>query len=1228
MNTLRWKQLRRLAILPACAALGVSSAFAQAAAPVDAATLARYDANGNGQLDADELARKNADEARGAQAPTQSAGSQESVIELSPFQVDASGDIGYYAENTLAGSRLNTNVGDLAASITVVTKQQLEDTGAVDLNDVFLYEANTEGAGNYTPVSVNRGVASDRIGGYSGDDGTPFGISTANRVRGLGSVDTAQNNYPTIARLPFDSYNTNSVEISRGPNSMLFGTGSPAGIVNQSPNEAVLGKQSNQVSTRFGSFGAYRVSLNTNIPIGDKVAIFLAGLYDERGFQRKPSYDKYRRQYAALTYQPFRNTKITASFENYDNKNSRPNFNVPADYITPWLEAGRPGWNPLTQQITFQDTGVTTAPYLLSTLDPRYVAGVTPVGDGQLNGTTSPFFIPGIQVATRNSLYIDRGNPLYFLAGSATNGGVAPALPAAGNRTAAEWLLASRRLTQSRGMIAPIPPPSTGATGYQNWYDMGITNQSLYDWEEHNASGANYGTQEAKTFNIEFQQQIIPGLNFSAGWFRQEMDEWTHYGLGQANQLPRIYVDTNTHLLDGTVNPYFGSPYVFDWQADTFFRPETNNNLRAMLAYEKDFSRNDGWTRWLGKHRFLALGSEQKTWSNNLRYRLSSQGGDARFLPNTNTTPPNNFSWAGNSANIQRIYYLGQNDQGTVQWGAQGVASPGFGGPTSASLEFYDWNTRQFAETDIEYGMNLFYAGGNYGVTKRTIDTKNFAWQAYLWKNRIVPTLGWREDTVTLQTYNGRNPDGTTLTTPQLYTNGFGNPGFWNNLGDPFEVTGRTSTRGVVVRPFRGWQGIERRVNNGSIFAEFLSNLSFHYNESDNFNPPAGVQVDFFGNRLPTPSGEGKDYGIGGSLFNNKLSFKINWYESSNLNAPANAAGTAIARAQRIDTSAGLAWARHVVRIRNGQDPTGEFFDNNTVFPLTAAMEQQIKDLLWGNFPLGSFEWPSPADYNGTIAGTESNRSEGMEVQVIYNPKRNWNIKLTVGQQDARYSDAVGELQEWINFRKPQWEALVAPDLNTEITRFNGNKLFLGRFWSGYGFSPDANSNTTGALSTPSSTYTGIFESVYFPLIAQQDTKSPGLREWSASIISNYSFQSGRLKGWAVGGSVRWQDQAVGGYYGLLDPATYARPTATQANIVFPDLSRPIYLPTETSTDLWVSYTRRIFEDKVRMKLQLNVRDVFESGGLQTILYQADGTPAQYRIKDPRQFFLSATFDF
>ena len=45
-------------------------------------------------------------------------------------------------------------------------------------------------------------------------------------------------------------------------------------------------------------------------------------------------------------------------------------------------------------------------------------------------------------------------------------------------------------------------------------------------------------------------------------------------------------------------------------------------------------------------------------------------------------------------------------------------------------------------------------------------------------------------------------------------------------------------------------------------------------------------------------------------------------------------------------------------------------------------------------------------------------------------------------------------------------------------------------------------------------------------------------------------------------------------------------------------------------------------------KLQLNVRDVLENGGLEPIAVNPDGQKAAFRIKDPRQWFLSATFDF
>jgi len=60
-----------------------------------------------------------------AATPAAPAGDQ--IIELSPFTVDASKDKGFRAENTLAGSRLNTPLRDTAAPVSVFTEEFLED---------------------------------------------------------------------------------------------------------------------------------------------------------------------------------------------------------------------------------------------------------------------------------------------------------------------------------------------------------------------------------------------------------------------------------------------------------------------------------------------------------------------------------------------------------------------------------------------------------------------------------------------------------------------------------------------------------------------------------------------------------------------------------------------------------------------------------------------------------------------------------------------------------------------------------------------------------------------------------------------------------------------------------------------------------------------------------------------------------------------------------------------
>ena len=56
-------------------------------------------------------------ESRAATSP--SAEAKGEIVELSPFTVNTSGDVGYVAENTLAGSRLNTKLRDTASTVSV-----------------------------------------------------------------------------------------------------------------------------------------------------------------------------------------------------------------------------------------------------------------------------------------------------------------------------------------------------------------------------------------------------------------------------------------------------------------------------------------------------------------------------------------------------------------------------------------------------------------------------------------------------------------------------------------------------------------------------------------------------------------------------------------------------------------------------------------------------------------------------------------------------------------------------------------------------------------------------------------------------------------------------------------------------------------------------------------------------------------------------------------------------
>jgi outer membrane receptor protein involved in Fe transport len=264
--------------------------------------------------------------------------SEEPVV-LSPFTVDTSKDEGYRATSTLAGSRINTDLKDVAAPITVLTKQFFDDLGAVGVNDVMNYVANGEGTGSYTYTNSVLGAPSDEI------DQNP---NTAIRLRGLQAPDFTKDYFYTIGSMVgFDTYNLDEVTISRGPNSILAGLGSPAGIINYSPQLAQLDSSKGTIAMRWGSWNDQRVTLDANtVLIKNKLALRVDGAWTDRGFKQQPAYDHDKRLYGTITYHPWEKTTIRLSAEDVWEHRDLPNNLTPIDNISQWVAVGKPTVSP------------------------------------------------------------------------------------------------------------------------------------------------------------------------------------------------------------------------------------------------------------------------------------------------------------------------------------------------------------------------------------------------------------------------------------------------------------------------------------------------------------------------------------------------------------------------------------------------------------------------------------------------------------------------------------------------------------------------------------------------------------------------------------------------------------------------------------------------------------------------------------------------------------------
>lgn len=1156
-------------------ALGAGSLRAQSVPPATPEDLAKYDTNKNGVLDAGELAAK-----RAAEASTTS----DETVTLSPFEVkpDATG---YFQSNTMSGTRLNSKIEDLGQSITVMTKEQMNDFAMLNINDVFDHMASTEGTNTYSEFVV------DRTGAVT--DNVTFDPNNANRVRGLGNANIAFNNIATTGRVPVDRLWLDSIELSRGPNANIFGLGNSSGTVNQVPATANLSRNFARVEARADSDDGWRASLDVNRTLfKNKLALRGSLAHQHTGFVRKPSGEDARRLSLQVKARPFEKTTLALSWYNYRNVGTRPNFTTPRDNITGWIAAGKPAWDPVTRLITVN--GIT------------YGQGA---GGSLVAGSTTPF-------TTLPSYFNNsptEGRSLFRI-------GTGSDAPYWSTPTVTSMTTPLTAVNNDIRFVATQPVNSFGAAQPLFATYAALADKSIYDWESINLMAANKQWDEVDTYLAQLDQIFLqtPKHTLAAQftYMREDARQIQDLPLGPASVngvIGEIYADPNTRNLDGSPNPYFGRPYLRSKEPYLRERPMLWETTRAQLAYRLDFSRDEGWSKWIGTQQFLGYYEYKDQKDAHYAWRRTAKSRNHPWLVDqfnagiplgNRTTGGNTYPASNNHMRVYEQYYVGNTPGGGVQY------APGRF-PEGATVPFVWGNTGGFHHDPVTVGYTPA-PDGSGGGRQTIVKTEGGVLQSTFLGGKLVTTFGLREDKV-----SDRNKVFATLT-PDLLGIDYAASDRYTDGSTWRLAKGETKTTSVVVRPFRDLPFLRNQLNHGSrvprFLAEAVTSLSPFYNKSDSFIPQ-GPAVDLFLRPLPNQTGTSRDYGVWMTLFDGKVSLRYTHYKTDQINLRNGDISTIAQRVLRADgLNASDRWALQDRATDWVRQLNPGFTDAQVKAEVAKTMgltQEQIDGL-------------ESAITNGRLAAIQDYVSKGDELEINLNLSRSWTVSASATKTVAINQNAGSAIEEWIEQRLPVWEKVEDPRFTPTVPVANSIRVgatghSLWRYISGSAF-------TAYGYDANNSAATNYVTFVEGPLAVYRQLEGrprPQMAKYNFRFSTRYQLsgitENKILRNVTVGGAMRWIDKKAIGFLGV---------QSLPATITALDTNKPVYSPAETQVDLFVAYRTRLFSDKVRANFQLNVKNAGEKGGglLPTAVFP-DGTPLAYRIVDPRQFILSASFE-
>ena len=1107
----------------------------------------------------------------------------EAPVTLTPFVVAESEDRGYAATSTLAGTRLRTELRDVGAAISVVTAQFMADTASTNVRDLLVYTTNTEAGGfegNFSGVETgNR---------FSSAESTLQNPQNSTRVRGLAGADLTRDFF--LTNIPMDSYNTERVDISRGANAILFGLGSPAGIINNQLKSANLRKSTVSFQQAYGRFESHREVLDLNQVIArDTLGLRVIVLNKAEKYRQEPAYEDDRRLFTAFKWEPrlVRGglTQLQVSYEGGGTTSNRPRPTPPQDGLSVWYNV----LNKVAVDPTVP-TSVTNNPFLFAHLG-----------------------APGRWFGQVGAVFTD--------AASAAQGGngVPPFMITRGGVPFTQWFAVGAYAAQGTSpnffLNQQFAPPGQAYAGL--WRYQELRDPSVFNFYDTLLDGPNKReNSDFRALNAVLRQTFLRdqiGLEFAYDRQTHNRDNFGMFGYDAFT----LFVDINTKLVDGAPNPNFGRPYVASDSIGNNFVETRREAKRATAYFKLDFRRREGLLRHLGHHVFTGTYTDQ---FNSTFYRTIngySYGLDLNVYANnpTATTYP---SYAA-------IHYLGSsiaNLSSPAGAGIPGITAEHIPQASGTALVF-DARVNRMVRVPVnvitagERDISKLYAGASKNAN--TTKSASAIWQGYLFSDKLVGLVGVRQNEFDL-----RDAGPARLASVTGETDPY-NPA-WTLPARPsiYAKDSTVSWSGVLHAP--DW--LKRRLPRGT-------DLSVSYNEAQNFRPSSTI-ADVYGRPFAPPAGRTKDLGLTVSALERKFTLRVNRYRTTQTNDGANFyntfwPGNDVVRAMNGMRQANVSevvinrWfgfspndPRYLPLRAGLTDPAQANNLNPALTPAETAFrnawftQRTREEWLRPVDPLLAQSWNFTQAANGgnwsatrppNVGNVADTVSEGWEFEGTFNPTSNWRISFNAARQEAQRANVGADFTEFVKRNLPLWKDGNG-QLATNIRQMEGLEdiTYFGSFGS----------SQLGNLA---------IINMYVPYLnalAANGSPVQELRRWRFNAVTNYDFRSGRLRGWSVGGAARWQDRVAIGF----------PPKRNEVGAWVYDVTKPFYGSTQIDYDFWLRYGRRLLNDKVRWSVQLNVRDIFGTDDLIAVTAQPNGAVASARIPQPNKWTITNSFEF